>query len=46
MNKIISPLTLTLSPPPGQRPFRAGGQGREEAIHPPSRAGGYSGIFL
>ena len=33
-------------PPPGQRPFRAGGQGRGEAIHPPSRAGGYSGIFL
>jgi hypothetical protein len=30
-----APLTLTLSL-----------QGRGEAIHPPSRAGGYSGIFL
>ena len=29
------PLTLTLSP-----------QGRGEAIHPPSRAEGYSGTFL
>jgi len=26
--------------------YRAGGQGRGEAIHPPSRAGRYSGIFL
>jgi hypothetical protein len=34
-DKSISPLTLTLSP-----------QGREKTIHPPSRAGGYSGIFL
>ena len=38
------------SAPEGLMPRRealwAGGQGRGEAIHPPSRAGGYSGIFL